>query len=139
MASPSASTALADLTDPGLFPDRNTLIHYLMTVCGWSSAHVGSMFEITDRQARRIVEKRPPWRPGERVEDPALTRREAEMLLRDVSVDPYATAEERELIEQWVTSHAQASGIAELARPSVRTTPKFLTKPRPPHRMRRVE
>ena len=61
---------------------------------------------------------------------PKLTRAELEMMARDHACGPYSRPEDRGAVLIWVTSHAQASGIAELARPSVRTMPKLSAKPR---------
>ena len=118
MASAAASPVAVDLLDPRDFPDRDSLMNFLSTQAGWPTAKVAAVFELSDRQARRIVREGKPWEPAPRDEaaEP-LTRAETEALLRDLASSPYTSPEERELVDAWVTSHAEANGIVELSRP----------------------
>ena len=130
MASAAASPAAVDLLDPRDFATRDDLINFLMTVCGWSTAKVAAVFELSDRQPRRIASKMPPWRPASLGEAPTLTKGEAEMMLRDLAGDPYTSSDDRETAMSWVTSYAQATGIEQLHRIKFRDGIRPRPKPR---------
>lgn len=93
------------------FPDRNSLIVFLVESCGWPQRKVAGMFEITDRQIRRILQAS---RDRPRVEPPPerLTGAEIKAMLQDYALDHYTTAEERELARQWITSYQRSDGVS---------------------------
>lgn len=100
---PATTLPVCDLLDARDFPDRNALIGFLVSACGWSTAKVGAMFDRSDRQVRRIArEEERARRVSARSRQEPLTRAEVEMMLRDYAVDPYTSAAEREAAREWI-------------------------------------
>ena len=115
--------AACDLLDARDFPDRNALIGFLVVHCGWSTAKVGELFERSDRQIRRIArEEQATQRLATRHQPEPLTKGETAMMLRDLSVDPYTSVEERDAARDWLERSADCRGIEDFpGYPSVGT------------------
>ena len=87
--------------DPDDFTDRDSLISFLATFCGWSTKDVGRVMNLSERHVRRIVAETPRWRPAEPGQVRPLTPAEIAMMERDYRNDPYMSPEERQLTREW--------------------------------------
>ena len=102
---PSPRAIHRDILDPDDFTDRDSLISFLVTFCGWPCGKAGSVLGLSARHIRRIVAGTPIWRPSEPGQVRPLTKEEIAMMNRDYRNDPYCSPEERKLASEWVASH----------------------------------
>ena len=104
----SLSAAIApdkSIYDPGDFPDRESLIRYLVRACGWPKIKVAKFFERSDRQIRRLTTFEQFCRDQQPdAPEPAMTPEEVREMLRDYEGDPYMTAEDREAARAFILS-----------------------------------